>query len=122
MSVPIFAKLLWQTTAVPGTAFVTNHRLLWEVSDAPLPSTGGSQIETPDYVALPIHSIDSLRPLKKSQAAGDAADSAGTAVEILVKYAAHPGLRLRLADPGAVQLTAALIREGLTRIVATFEL
>ena len=110
MSVPIHARLLW-AGAIPGTLYVTNHRVLWEltVSSEPLPTLeGGTAIDVPDFIALPIHSVDSLRLGKKGQALPQPGVPAGTTVDVLVKYAAHPGLRLFLADAGATQLVTAL--------------
>ncbi|KAL1529335.1 hypothetical protein AB1Y20_000289 [Prymnesium parvum] len=111
--IPIFATLRWGETRVPGTIFVTNHRLLWEVSDAAL-SLGAEAIEGPEFIAVPIHSIDSLRLTKKGQAGPAAGGSVATLGEVVVKYAAQPQLKLLLGDGCEAPLLAALNMATLT--------
>ena len=89
---------------VPGTAYVTSFRLLWEaVSDA----DEALAPAVPQVVELPLHAIESCSRAGKSEEF-TASPSTGTTAEVFVKYAAFPALRLQLSDAGFVQLFSVL--------------
>ena len=89
---------------VPGTAYITSFRLLWEAAP------DADEASAPSFarvVELPLHAIESCSKAGKSEEVA-ASPSTGITAEVFVKYAAFPALRLQLSHTDFVQLSSAL--------------
>ena len=99
-------------TPRPGTLFLTNKRLLWEVGSDdkpsgmhPLESMGVAAEDQQGSLSVPLNSVEKLRKLKLP--AGTASDG-NVVIEVCQKYNARPSVRTSLSESDYVRLHGVL--------------